>query len=216
MWLSSKSLVVLFLFVLVFPSVSLVNVSASPTPSVQSTPYPLFSPSTIASLQYYSVPPLSSLSFTVQLRNQEPCYGAVYIYGGSGNDVNFKIVNPDGNVVRDFGRISNETFFKFYADKTGNFTFILDNGFSVFSSKEVALTKNPFSVFEYAGLAINLWVIIPLIVLLAVLVTVFVVWLRKRRKNNPNGRRKTVNVKIPDSAQLRNLSNKLLGNLFGA
>jgi hypothetical protein len=128
------------------------------------------------------VPPLSSLSLTVHLIYGEPFPGFVYIKGGSSNDINFKIVNPDGKIILDLGKISNATSFKFYADKTGNYTIIFDNEFSVFSSKEVnVLSMNPFNIFEFAGFSINVWAIILVVISVAALLT-FVVWLSRHRK----------------------------------
>jgi hypothetical protein len=181
----SKNLVLLTL-IIVMPCLILPMVkpaTPSSTPSAEPTPYQLLPPSTIAPPKNYSVPPLSSLSLTVHLIYGEACGGFVYIQGGSSNDINFKIINPEGKIIHDLGRISNETSFQFYADKTGNFTIILDNEFSVFSSKEVDVFSNsyPNNLFEFAGFSINFWAIILIIISLAALMT-FIVWLRKRRK----------------------------------
>lgn|GEM_PF-4338592 len=142
-------------------------------------------PSTVAPPKtYYSVPPLSSLSLKINLGHGYPCSLSVYIKGGNGNDINLRIINPEGKIIYDLGRVSNGTSFKFYADKTGDFTIILDNEFSVFSSKEVNVFQGniTFSSFEFAGLSINFWVIILLIIITLVALMTFIVWLRKRRK----------------------------------
>lgn len=162
---------------------SVERISVLPTPSTQPTPYQLLPPSTITSPNNYSVPPLSSLSLTAHLIYGEPCSLFINIKGGSGNDINFKIINPEGKIIHDLGRISNETSLKFYADKTGNFKIMLDNEFSVFSSKEVTVSSNryPNNRFELAGVSINFWVIILVIVSLVALMT-FIFWLKKLRK----------------------------------
>jgi hypothetical protein len=145
----------------------------------------VMTPSTVAPPKtYYSVPPLSSLSLRINLGRGYPCSFSVYIKGGSGNDINLRIINPEGRIIYDLGRVSNETSFKFYADKPGNYTIILDNEFSVFSSKGVNVYQGniTFSSFEFAGLSINIWAIIILIIISLVVLMTFVVWLRKRKK----------------------------------
>lgn len=151
--------------------------------AAQPTPYPLLTPSTIAPPKIYSVPPLSSLRLTIHLIHGEPFRGFVHIKGGSGNDINFGIINPDGKIILDLGRISNETSFKFYADKRGNFTIILDNEFSVFSSKEVNVSNSyPNNLFEVAGFSINVWAIILVIISVAALLTFGVYFSRHRKR----------------------------------
>jgi hypothetical protein len=140
-------------------------------------------PSTIAPSENYTVPPLISLSLKVVQPYGSAIGGLIYIKGGNGNDINFKVVNSQGKIILDLGRISNEKSFYFYANKTGNFTFIFDNEFSVFSSKEVDVFSYsyPNNLFEFAGFSINFWVII-LVVILIVTLMVLVVWLIRRKQ----------------------------------
>jgi hypothetical protein len=173
-----------FFLMLIIAIPCLTFLTVKPT-SAQSTPDQLLPSSIFTTPQTdYSVPPLSSLSLKIDLARGCPCKFSIYIKGGSGNDINLRIINTEGRIIYDLGRISNETSFKFYADKPGNYTIILDNEFSVFSSKEVNVYQGniTFSSFEFAGLSINFWVIIILIIIsLAALMTI-VVWLRKRRR----------------------------------
>jgi len=173
----------LHVFLIVIATMSCLTFLTVKPASTQPTPYQLLPPSTITSPNNYSVPPLSSLSLTAHLIYGEPCSLFINIKGGSGNDINFKIINPEGKIIHDLGRISNETSLKFYADKTGNFKIMLDNEFSVFSSKEVTVSSNryPNNRFELAGVSINFWVIILVIVSLVALMT-FIFWLKKLRK----------------------------------
>lgn len=173
------------LFLIVIATMSCLTFLTVKPASTQPTPYQLLPPSTLAPPQtYYSVPPLSSLSLKINLARGCPCSLLIYIKGGSGNDINLRIIDPEGKIIYDLGRISNKTSFKFYADKPGNYTIIFDNEFSVFSSKEVTVLQGniTFSSFEFAGLSINFWVIILLITVSLVALMTFVVWLRKRRK----------------------------------
>lgn len=152
---------------------------ASPTPSALPTPYQLLPPKT-----HYSVPPLSSLNLKIFLGYGYPCSLLVYTKGGSGNDINLRIINPEGRIIYDLGRISNETSFKFYADQTGNFTIILDNEFSVFSSKEVNVFQGSinFSNFEFAGLSINFLAIFLVIVSIAIICSIVGLLLFRRHR----------------------------------
>lgn len=182
----SKTLVLLAL-IIVMPYLTLPAVkpaTASPSPSAESTPYQLITPSTIAPSKNFSVAPLSSLNLKVDLQYGESCGGLIIIKGGSGNDINFRIIDPQGKIYLDLGRISNEKSFDFFTpNRPGTFTLIFDNEFSVFSSKEVDVFSNtyPDNVFEFAGFSINLWVIVFVAISLAVLM-IFVVCFVRRRK----------------------------------
>jgi hypothetical protein len=157
--------------------------------SVSAQPTPLTTPSTIAPSKNYTVPPLSSLHLKVSLSYglgpMGGCGGLIYIKGGSSNDINFRVIDPQGKTILDLGRISNEKEFYFSPDETGNFTIIIDNEFSVFSSKEVDVFSYsyPDNVFEFAGFSINFWVII-LVVILSITLAGLVVWSIRRKQNN--------------------------------
>ena len=155
---------------------------SQPTSLAQSTPYKLSPPpSTIAPSENYSIPPLTSLNLKIRLTPLPEGWstdGFVYIKGGSGNDINFRIIDQQGKIILDLGRISNGTSFHFQTDKPGNFTIILDNEFSVFSSKEVEVFSYDYP--ELAGFSINFWVIIPVVILLVTLMAL-VVWLIRRK-----------------------------------
>jgi hypothetical protein len=146
-------------------------------------PAPLITPSTIAPAENYSVPPLSTLILKVEEPYGSAIGGLIYVKGGSGNDINFRVINSQGKIILDLDRISNETSFQFFADKTGNFTIIFDNEFSVFSSKEVDVFSYsyPKSLFEFAGYSSNILVII-FVAILFVAIIAFVVWLIRRKR----------------------------------
>ena len=63
--------------------------------------------------------------------------GELTIEGGSGNDINFRIVDPFDNTIQDVGRISNQRSFAFVASVVGNYRLEFDNSFSIFSNKVV-------------------------------------------------------------------------------
>jgi hypothetical protein len=178
-----SKITVLFLLVLLVLS-SLVMIG-----SASAQPTPLTTPSTIAPSKNYTVPPLSSLhlkvSLSLGLGPLGRCGGLIYVKGGSGNDINFRVIDPQGKTILDLGRISNEKEFYISSDETGNYTIIIDNEFSVFSSKEVDVFSYsyPDNIFEFAGFSINFWVII-LVVILFITLTALVVWSRRRKQNS--------------------------------
>ena len=172
------------LLIIMFAVSSLVMVG-----SASAQPTPLTTPSTIAPSKNYTVPPLSSLHLKVSLNHGlgplGGCGGLIYIKGGSDNDINFRVIDPQGKTILDLGRISNEKEFYISPDETGNFTIIIDNEFSVFSSKEVDVFSYsyPDNLFEFAGFSINFWVI-TLVVILFVTLMALVVWSSRRKKSN--------------------------------
>lgn len=151
------------------------------------TPYQLLQPTTVASPKNYTVPPLSSLNLNVSL----PSFGGmlqsgglIYVKGGSGNDINLRVIDPHGKTVLDLGRISNEKEFYITPYQTGNYTIILDNEFSVFSSKEVKVFSYtyPENGFEFVGFSINVLAIILIIVSIVVICLIVGLLLYRRHQ----------------------------------
>ncbi|MDD4325916.1 MAG: emp24/gp25L/p24 family protein [Candidatus Bathyarchaeota archaeon] len=151
------------------------------------TPYQLLQPPTVASPKNYTVPPLSSLNLNVSL----PSFGGmlksgglIYVKGGSGNDINLRVIDPQGKTVLDLGRISNEKEFYITPYQTGNYTIILDNEFSVFSSKEVKVFSYtyPENGFEFVGFSINVLAIILIIVSIVVICLIVGLLLYRRHQ----------------------------------
>jgi hypothetical protein len=186
---SSAFLVLVIISLIVLPAFSTTKATASlsqPIPIAE--PTPLIPPSTTAPAENYSVPPLSSLILKVEAPYGSAIGGLILIKGGSGNDINFRVINSQGKTILDYGRISSEKSFQFYADRTGNFTIIFDNEFSFFSAKEVDVFSYsyPNSLFEFGGYSVNFWVILFVALAFVVVLMAFVVWLiiRKRKERN--------------------------------
>lgn len=64
--------------------------------------------------------------------------GSISVSGGSGNDINLYVTNPNGNTILSYDRAT-QTSFSFTASTTGSYTMHFDNSFSWFSSKSVTL-----------------------------------------------------------------------------
>lgn len=166
---------------------------ASPTPSAQPTPYQLVPPTTIAPPKNYTIPPLSSLNLNVSLTSfggMLKSGGLIYVKGGSGNDINLRVIDPQGKTVLDLGRISSQKEFYITPYETGNYTIVLDNEFSMFSSKEVNVFSYtyPENAFELVGFSINILAII--LVIVSVVVTCLIICLLLFRSHQ-----KTIDLK---------------------
>ena len=153
------------------------------------TPYQLLPPTTIAPPKNYTIPPLSSLNLNVSL----PSFGGmlksgglIHVKGGSGNDINLRVIDPHGKTVLDLGRISNQKEFYITPYETGNYTIILDNEFSVFSSKEVNVFSYtyPENGFEFVGFSINFLIIFLVIVSIVVICLIVGLLLFRRHRKN--------------------------------
>jgi hypothetical protein len=146
------------------------------------------------------VSPGTSRTLTFNLVSQDRFSGSLSISGGNGNDIDFKVTDPQGTVIVGLGRVSQGRSFDFVAQQSGAYTFYLDNSFSIFSSKTVSLsydvvspTPTPF-IFggngDSAGsLFGNLFVIALIavvIVIIVVVVVVVAVSVSKKQKRAPN------------------------------
>lgn len=123
------------------------------------------------------VPPLIKKMFVFNLDEGEKVTGSLSISGGSGNDINFWITNPQGATVINLDRVSNGANFEFTAHQSGAYTFHFDNQFSLFSSKTVSLT---FDVSR--ALPIDPIMLIAIGVAIIAVVIVISVAMRYRRK----------------------------------
>ena len=100
------------------------------------------------------------------------------VSGGSGNDINFYVTDPDGNTILRYDRAT-QTSFSFTASTTGTYTLHFDNSFSWFSSKSVTLD---YTITKpILGLAPELFYLLVIIVVI-VIVAIIVAFGLKRRK----------------------------------
>jgi hypothetical protein len=109
--------------------------------------------------------------------------GSLAITGGSGNDINFYVTNPQGATILNDGRVSQGTPFQFTAQSSGAYTLHFDNSFSILSSKEVVLTYN-VSLPTIAGINFELFLTIIAVVFILVIVIVILAVRLNRRKTS--------------------------------
>jgi len=121
--------------------------------------------------------------FTINLNEGDKFSGSISVSGGSGNDIDFWVTDPNGNTIVNSGRVSQGRTFDFTAQKNGAYSLHFDNGFSVFSSKFVSLSydieiENPISSLLLIFVAV-------LIGLMLIGIGIFVLLRRQRNKPNP-------------------------------
>lgn len=137
-----------------------------------------------------TVSPSSSQLFWINLDDTDKVTGSFSISGGSGNDINFWITNPQGGKILDFGRVSQGTSFEFTAQVSGAYTLHFDNGFSLFSSKVVTLSYDAyrFGTTPTNPIGAFIWVILIVVVIgvLALIGLGIYVSLRRSRNKPPN------------------------------
>jgi hypothetical protein len=93
-----------------------------------------------SSVQVVQVGALTEQTLTFNLSAGQTFTGSLAISGGSGNDINFWITDPEGATIVNLGRVSQGGSFDFTAQMSGAYTLYFDNSFSLLSSKTVSLT----------------------------------------------------------------------------
>ena len=124
-----------------------------------------------------SVPAGYVSTLTLNLQKGQTLSGSLSISGGSGNDVDFHVTNPQGSTIIDRGRVSGGTSFSFTADSDGAYTLHFDNSFSLFSSKEVRTTYDVSSPYvpNIGGTDLSVILLIVGIISVALIVIVAMV-----------------------------------------
>jgi hypothetical protein len=115
--------------------------------------------------------------------------GSLSVSGGSGNDVDFSVTNPQGNTIVNLGRVSQGTTFEFTAQGSGAYTLKFGNDFSIFSSKTVTLS---YDVQEEIIPSVTtdslMWIILIVAVIVVLALIGFGIYasLRRSRNKPPN------------------------------
>ena len=117
-------------------------------------------------------------TLTLNLNNGDQVSGSVSISGGSGNDVNFYVTDPSGAQIYSAGRVSGGTSFSFTAAAAGGYIIHFDNGFSIFSDKQVTISYDISSTLIPGASSGTSYVIVIVIV---VLVVIIILLLRRRQ-----------------------------------
>ncbi len=130
----------------------------------------------------------SSNMLTFNLDKDDKFEGSLSISGGSGNDIDFSVTDPQGSTILGFGRVSQGRSFEFTAQKSGAYTLHLGNTFSVFSSKTVTITYDitPSMLNTEIGNGAFLVILGAAIIVIVVVVVILGIVLSKR-KTTPQG-----------------------------
>lgn len=125
-------------------------------------------------------------TLTYNLNGGQTFSGSISISGGSGNDVNFWVTNPQGATLVNSGKVSGGTSFAFTAESSGAYTLHFDNSFSIFSSKSVQVTYDISTpIFggngDGSGITGILLVLVGIIILIIVVALVAVGVSRRNR-----------------------------------
>ena len=132
----------------------------------------------IAKAETFTVPPFQEYSKSIGLSNRDKVSGSISVVGGSGNDVNFYVTDPNGNTILSYDRVT-QTSFSFSASTTGTYVMHFDNSFSILSSKSVTLDYTVSK--SIAGIPQELFFILVAAVVIVIIVAAVIV-LAKRKK----------------------------------
>lgn len=135
-----------------------------------------------SSVETVQVGALSEKMLIFNLKTGQKFTGSLAISGGSGNDIDFWITDPQGTTILNLGRVSQGRSFDFTAQASGAYTFHFSNGFSLLSSKTVNLTYD-VGLPSIFGIDLGLLLIIVGVVVFLLLLVVGLAVMRYRKKN---------------------------------
>jgi len=134
-------------------------------------------------VEVVQVDPLTQKMLTFNLNDGQKFTGSLAVSGGSGNDIDFWITDPQGTTILNLGRVSQGKTFEFTAQGSGAYTFHFSNTFSLFSSKTVNLSYdigNPI----LGGIDFGLLLIIIAVIILAIALVVLAIVLSHRKSTS--------------------------------
>lgn len=134
-------------------------------------------------VEVVQVDPLTQKMLTFNLNDGQKFTGSLAVSGGSGNDIDFWITDPQGTTILNLGRVSQGKTFEFTAQVSGAYTFHFSNTFSLFSSKTVNLSydiSNPI----LGGIDFSLLLIIIAVIILAIALVVLAIMLSHRKSTS--------------------------------
>jgi ribosomal protein L40E len=138
-----------------------------------------------AQVESFTVGPLQRYSLIMNLDAGDRVWGSVSVSGGSGNDIDFRVTDPVGAVIRNYGRVRYGASFDFTASREGAYTLIFDNTFSIFSSKQISVTYNveaPFIPPITGAGGSSTWLVLILALVIIIVAVAAVESGKERRK----------------------------------
>jgi len=130
--------------------------------------------------QTYTVPSLGKQTVSIPLSKGDFVTGTLSVTGGSGNDIDFRVEGPSGNVLTSYDRATQLTF-SFAASTTGTYTMTLDNSFSELSDKSVTVDYTVQHLGATGDGSNDMFLIAAVVVAVVALLIVLAVVYSKRR-----------------------------------
>lgn len=135
-------------------------------------------------VEVLQVDPLTTRMLIFNLNSGQKFTGSLAISGGSGNDIDFWVTDPQGTKVLDLGKVSQGRTFEFVAQSSGAYTFHFGNTFSWFTSKTVNLTYD-VGLPTVGGVDLGLLsIIIGVVVILLIVILILGVMLYRRKSRS--------------------------------
>jgi hypothetical protein len=134
-------------------------------------------------VEVVQVDPLTQKMLTFNLNDGQKFTGSLAVSGGSGNDIDFWVTDPQGTTILNLGRVSQGKTFEFTAQVSGAYTFHFSNTFSLLSSKTVSLSydiSNPI----FGGIDFNLLLITIAAIILAIALVILAIVLSHRKSTS--------------------------------
>ena len=135
-----------------------------------------------SNVEVIQVDALTEKTLTFNLNNGQKFTGSLAVSGGSGNDIDFWVTDPQGTKIVDLGRVTQGKTFQFTAQTSGAYAFHFSNGFSLLSSKTVDLTYD-IGLPSIFGIDLEFLLIIIGVVVSFLLLVLGLVVMRYRKKN---------------------------------
>jgi hypothetical protein len=135
-----------------------------------------------SNVEVIQVDALTEKTLTFNLNSGQKFTGSLAVSGGSGNDIDFWVTDPQGTKIVDSGRVSQGKTFQFTAQASGAYALHFSNGFSLLSSKTVNLTYD-IGLPSVFGFDIGqLLIIIGVVVILLIVIVALAVALHRRKR----------------------------------
>lgn len=145
----------------------------------------------------FTVPAGNTQQVQVNLTEGDSVSGTISVSGGSGNDIDFKAIDPNGNTLKQQDRTTSSSF-SFTAATSGTYILSFDNSFSILTSKSVSLSysiKSPTPTpspspsptaapFLGGGSATDNTILIGGIIAIIVIILVIAIFVSRKKSNN--------------------------------
>jgi len=134
---------------------------------------------TYASTETFTVPPLQEITRILELKEGEIVSGSITVSGGSGNDINFYVTNPKGDIILRYDRTT-DVDFSFTATISGTYIMHFDNSFSIISSKTITLSYSIKT--SILGVPQDVFLLFLVLVIALIAIVSIIVVLRRSKK----------------------------------